>query len=504
MRAKIAGVLGVVAALAVLLTGCSSAATPTHSTGSVVTWAEGPGSTPNYIFPMESGPVFSTTNSVQFSQLMYLPLYWFGKNGQPLLNEALSIANPPKFSNGNRTVTITLKHWRWSNGQPITARDVTFWLNLMSAVTDPNIPVIGSTTAPGPGWGAQVPGGFPQNIVSYTQTGTYSLVLQLNSSYNPTWYLYNELSQAYPLPQAAWDRLSANTPDGTYDQSAAARVALPGTTPPSYVPRQPGTATSGALAVAQFLNVQSQTLATYTTNSLWKVVDGPFRLSQYTPSGFVKFVPNQQYSGNPKPKIAAFEELPFTSDLAEYNAVVSGGVTIGYIPPEDLGRLSQLAASGYKFSPWYDFGVSFMRYNFTNPTSGPIFKQLYFRQAFQSLVDQAEYIKQFLGGYGSQTVGPVPSYPASDPDLSALVTKGPVYPYSPSHAVALLSAHGWSVKPGGVTSCVRPGSASNECGAGIKGGSHSPSPCSMQTGPPRSPLKWQRCSQRRRRPPELP
>ena len=472
MRVRMPALLGALAALAVLVTGCSGGATSSHTGAEpkVVTWAEGPASTPNYIFPMESGPVFSTTNDVQFSQLMYLPLYWFGNNGEPLLNQALSVANPPKFSDGNRTATITLKHWQWSNGKPITARDVIFWLNLMSAATDPNTPTIGTSSSPGPGWGAQVPGGFPQNIVTYKQIGTYSLQLQLNSSYNPTWYLYNELSQVFPIPQAAWDKLSLSGTVGNYDQTAAARTTLPATTPPSYVPERPGTANSGALGVAQFLNEQSQTLATYTTSPLWQVVDGPFRLSQFTAAGFVKLVPNKAYSGTPKPKIAAFEELPFTSDFAEFNAVVAGAVSIGYIPPEDLGRLHQLEANGYRFSPWYDFGISFMRYNFTNPTNGPIFRQLYFRQAFQSLVDQPEYIKQFLGGYGSQTVGPVPEYPKSDPNLSTLVKSGAVYPYSPSHAVALLSSHGWNVKPGGVTTCVHPGAAQNECGAGVKAG----------------------------------
>src|SRR5262249_32717001 len=49
------------------------------------------------------------------------------------------------------------------------------------------------------------------------------------------------------------------------------------------------------------------------------------------------------------------------------------------------------------------------------------------------------------------------------------------YPYSISKAKKLLASHGWKVVPGGTTTCVKPGKASNECGAGI---------------PAHTPLSW--------------
>jgi peptide/nickel transport system substrate-binding protein len=226
-----------------------------------------------------------------------------------------------------------MKHWRWFNGEPITARDVIFWMNLLSAVTDPS--------APGPGWGAEVPGGFSANVVSYAQTCQYQAVFHLNAAYNPTWYLYNELSQIYPLPQQCWDRLTESAPVGTADVSAESRVTLPGTSPVQYVPANPGTA-SGALGVAEFLNTQSEDLSTYATNPLWRVVDGPFKLTQFTITGYAKFVPNNGYSGSPKPTIAAFEEEPFTSDTAEFDALSSGSLTIGYIPVQSLADKASL------------------------------------------------------------------------------------------------------------------------------------------------------------------
>lgn len=460
--------------VAIMLAVVSTAAVAAHSsTKGVVTWGEQPAAPPSYIFPLENSANFSTSNIYDLAQLLYPELYAYGPRSEPVIDESLSLAYLPVFSNHNKTVTITLKHEVWSDGAPLTARDVIFWLNLLSAVTDPSIPSIGSSSAPGPGWGAFVPGGFPNNVVSYAETGEYSLVLQLNQSYSPTWYEYNELSQIYPIPQQAWDRLSANGAVGSYDASAEPRSLAPasaGLPANAYVPDNPGTADSGALGVAAFLNQQSEDLASYDSNPLWQVVDGPFKLSQFTADGFAKFVPNPSYSGTPKPKIAAFEEEPFTTDSAEFNALRSGNLTIGYIPPQDLSQRAVLERDGYSFNVWHDFGISFISYNFTNTKIGPVLKQLYFRQAFQSLIDQPQYIKQFVDGIGQINNGPVPGYPVDNPDESALEAHGQVYPYDPAAAVKLLKEHGWTIVPGGLSYCSHAGSGRGDCGAGVAKG----------------------------------
>ena len=85
---------------------------------------------------------------------MYRPLYWFGNGSKPLLNPSLSLANEPTWS-GN-TATITLKHYMWSDGTPVTATDVMFWLNMLKAV--------GPTD-----WGAY--SGFPDSFVTSLQGG---------------------------------------------------------------------------------------------------------------------------------------------------------------------------------------------------------------------------------------------------------------------------------------------------------------------------------------------
>lgn len=469
--------LAVLGTAAVLVAGCA-ASTSTHhaaSQGGVVTFAEAPASPPNYISPMEGG-AYGNNDRYQFSNLLYLPLYTYGSPTDPLgLNRSLSIADPPTFSDHNTVVTVTMKHWVWSNGQPITARDVVFWLNLVSAASDPLAPTIGSTGAPGPGWAYAVPGAFPQNITSYSATGTYTLVLHLNRSYNPAWYTQEELTQLFPLPQTSWDRLTAPGPVGDYDTSAQTLIPAPakaGLPADSYIPAHPGTATSGALGVAQFINSQSQDLGTYTTNPLWKVVDGPFKLAAFTASGYVKMTPNRSFSGSPKPRISAFVELPYTSDTAEFNALRSGGLTIGYIPFADLATQKAFLEKSehYKLSPWNVSALNLIPLDYTNAAVAPMFNQLYFRQALQSLINQPEYIKDFADGIGTLDNGVVPLIPPHNQYVSSLEGHGLVYPYSPSRAVALLRSHGWSVQPGGTTVCTRPGSTSSECGPGIKAG----------------------------------
>ena len=53
---------------------------------------------------------------------MYRPLYWFGSNGQVRLNGSLSLADAPVYARDGKSLSITLKGWKWSNGDQITAR----------------------------------------------------------------------------------------------------------------------------------------------------------------------------------------------------------------------------------------------------------------------------------------------------------------------------------------------------------------------------------------------
>ena len=173
---------------------------------------------------------------------------------------------------------------------------------------------------------------------------------------------------------------------------------------------------------------------------------------------------------------------PFTTDASEYRELQSGKpINIGYVPPQDLpvykgaafskngdtARGQEHAFAGEQLQPRsaYPWGVNYFALNYTNPISGPIFKQLYIRQAMQSLMNQTLWIQLFNAGYGAPTYGPVPVYPPTDLATQAGELE-PVPLQPPARRVSLLSSHGWKVVPSGVTTCVKPGTKARRVRSG--------------------------------------
>ncbi len=456
--------LAAVAAAAVSLTACggstpssspnnASAASNYGPTGAVPAvgtkvqggtayFQEGPAAPPTYIFPFISPQVCSTMNYGQFTYMMYRPLYWFGNNNSPSVDLNYSIGKAPVWSNGDKTVSITLKSWKWSNGETVTSRDVEFWMNMLK------------TEAPKGLWCDYTPGYFPDNVASIAYPNSSTVVFHLKTALNPTWFLYNELSQITPMPMA-WDRTSSSGP-----------------TPTASTPNLPDTTPAGVAKVYNYLNTQATNVASYASSPLWSVVDGPWRLQSFTTTGEVSFVPNPDYSGSPKPTLSKFVEVPFTSDEAILNEIKSGGpnaLSMAELPDEYLPQLKSVESEGYNGVNFTDYGISYFPLNLGNPTFGPVFSQLYFRQAMQHLVDADGWLQKILGGYAVPTYGPVPTAPASA-FVDNFERNNP-YPFSVSSAANLLKSHGWAnVGSGKVAYCAKPGSGPGECGAGVPKG----------------------------------
>src|SRR5262245_60595899 len=78
------GAVAVAAGAALLASACgSSNGSGSGSggkavTGGTATFAEGPGATPNYIFPMITAAYYSVANIEQFQRLSFRSLYWIG------------------------------------------------------------------------------------------------------------------------------------------------------------------------------------------------------------------------------------------------------------------------------------------------------------------------------------------------------------------------------------------------------------------------------------------
>jgi peptide/nickel transport system substrate-binding protein len=312
--------------------------------------------------------------------------------------------------------------------------------------------------SPSTEWCGYAPGYFPDNVVSYSAPNPSTFVITFNKAYDPEWVLYSELSQLFPMP-LAWDRTSLSQPAPTSDNG-----------------HLPDTTKSGAAAIYKFLDTQSKQLGSWATSPLWSVVDGPMKLKSFSSDGRVVLVPNPDWSGTPKPSISQLVELPYTSEAAIYNTVRSGGpsaATIASMPSQYAPQLNSLAAEGYDVNKAASYSFNYFPLNLnSNATTSPggepvryIFRQTYFRNALQHLVDQQGWIHAFLYNTADPTCGPIPLAPPSPlVDTSAI----PFSPcaFSPTTAQQLLTSHGWKVVPNGTTTCQNP----SLCGAGIKQG----------------------------------
>ena len=83
------GVLLVAAVVYFIAAGTGSATRDANGSSSHVVaggtayFAEPPSAVPNYIFPFAVCRSSASTNISQFQELMYRPLYWFGKGATP-------------------------------------------------------------------------------------------------------------------------------------------------------------------------------------------------------------------------------------------------------------------------------------------------------------------------------------------------------------------------------------------------------------------------------------
>jgi peptide/nickel transport system substrate-binding protein len=464
-RSRLARVVvaGAAALLAVGIAACSSSsssagggsssssspsATGTAVAGGTARVALPAGVTLSYIWPYTPLASANEYNAEQFQMELYRPLYMFGNNGNSVaVNYPLSVANAPVYSDGGKTVTITMKGWKWSDGESVDASDVVFWLNMMKA--EPN------------NYYGYVPGLLPDNLASYSATGPDTVVLHLKSAVSSIWFTYNQLAEITPMP-GAWDVTSAGAkPDsgGCATDTAADKWAK-------------------CTAVYKFMSAQAANAKTYATSPIWGVVDGPWKLSSFSTNSsgpVTSFVPNATYSGSPKPQLAGFTYYAYTDDTTEYTALKTGQIDVGQVPDQDMAPVTGAQVlpstnplgSAFNLQPWYNYGIQYYEINFNNPTLGAAFKQLYVRQAMQELVDQEGMAKTVQRGYAYPTTGGVPSQPPNQWTPAVQKSNGGAgpYPFSVASATSLLTSHGWK-NVGGVMTCETPA----KCGAGVSAG----------------------------------
>jgi peptide/nickel transport system substrate-binding protein len=413
-----------------------AAGTPSGTAGSI-SYALTPGGVPNWILPMPTSSTNSVYNVFNFEWQMWPPMYYAPSGSTPTVDPALSVANPPTWSNGDKTMTITLKPWKWSTGQTISSKDLLFTFDMIKA---------GVKASPA-NWSAYVPGYFPDIVTSMTTPNANTIVVNMSKAVNPTWMEYNILGSIPIMPSAAWSKESASGSIVDF------------------------TNTANAAKIFAYLTAQSKSVSTYASNPLWQTVDGPYKLSSFNDTtGAFTMAPNNSYSGPHATPMSTYVGVPFTSNAAEWNAVKTGSVDFGYVPQEDIPQLPQLKGLGYNYYGLPDFGNYFVAYNFKDTTGSfnAIANQLYFRQTMQHLEDQAGQIKAYFNGAGDPAYGPIPAFPKS-PFLPANAATNP-YPFSVQTAMTTLKNNGWNVVANGTDTCAKPGTAAGDCGAGVPAG----------------------------------
>lgn len=424
---------------------------PPPRRGGVVTWACAPGFPPAVIFPFTPAERMGMRNIIEFQALMYRTLYFFGSGGVPEVDYDNSIGEPPRWSADGRTVTVTVKPWKWSNGETLCADNVLLWVNLMKVK--------------GARYGEYVPGYFPDNCLSWGKLAEDQVYFEFDKTYSKRWVLMNQLSTITPLPKS-WDCTAAGPANASGDLDDVAAVY-------DYLMAEQGDITAET----------NHHRTRWADSPIWSTVSGPWQLRSYTLEGVVTFVPNESYSGPHKPYLDEFRQVPMASDDAEYRLLQAGPrapdpVQVGYLPlsfaTEPTGDPTVGGANPleehYKLVPQVAYCIRYFSLNFNNPTvAGQIFEQTYFRRALQSTLDQDSAVREIYQGYAYRQNGPVPMIPATD-----LVSPGQrigswPLPFDPDRARQFLTDNGWDTSTTPAV-CVAPGTGPGRAGAGIPAG----------------------------------
>lgn len=377
---------GMVATLGVAMI-VPSAGAQTLPKGGTVVMALPPLTSINWFQPIR--PVaYNSLYDAWVSNMMYKGLYRVNSKGQ--VDYPSSIASAITWNKTGTVYTVKMNpKWHWSNGTPVTAQDVIFEWNLIVAASSPNAP------APWPWVGAG-----PYSLVSLAKSvkavGKYEVVVTLNNPVNQLWFLINSLGSLQPLPAAAWNKYPKNVnQELTY-------IAQNGNNP-----------------------------------SFFNVVDGAFKLSSVVANGSWTMVPNTRYNGH-KANISRFVLAYQTSAQAEVNALQTGQVQIGYLPPN-------MYLSRHNFTLDHlviTYGQTIARgpLNYLNPQVGSILKQQAVRAALQLGVDQQTIINALY--YGNGKIG-ITDAPYTSPFIDPALKKSQPYSFNTQKGIQILEKAGW-------------------------------------------------------------
>jgi peptide/nickel transport system substrate-binding protein len=378
-------------------TTTTSAKTTNTSNGGIITYALPSQTNLNWFLPL-SVPTGSLYDGQLFFQL-YKPMLWI--NNDYKINWKSSIADKITYNKAGTVYHVFMNpKWHWSNGHPVTTKDVMFTWHVIQAASSSKAP------SPWPFGGAGT-GDIPNGIKSIVPNSKYEFTITLDKPANQEWFIYNGIIQITPLPASVMD-------------------------------------------IHKNIQKEIKYLGDNGTNAYFdKVVDGPFEIKSAVPSQAWTIVPNPHYDGHKshvKEIVFAYE----ASSAAEFSALKTGAINVGYLDLSQYDSRGSLTSMGDRILPQYTFGVDYTALNMRPGSSTrSIFDHLYIRQAMQMGQDLQAIDKSIYHGYAPVLDGPIPTVPKTkfiDPALN-----NTVYPFNIEKGKKLLESHGWKEVNGVMT-----------------------------------------------------
>lgn len=464
---------------------------------------------PNWFLPFQGADTATLGNVAYFQQLLYRPLYWIDASKPNGVDLTRSVAAAvPAWNTGSSEATITLAPARWSNGAAVSASDVVFWLNLLTAAPSTwhgYVPALANGTA----------AGIPDLLAAVSAPNATTVVVTLKRPVDRGWFLKTQLSQITPLPQAFDKVPSTWFADGSmgahdlFHHRTAANWASSGvgrhpsdvktagcwsstwigsgnTGPASTttfgrdVNGAPTVVTNANAATAEYcvdvratlrslaLDTDHYQSAGTLTQSVVNVTDGPWVLTTFHSSRDVLTLSDARDN-------RTLTYVGCASDADCFNLLRTKNVNVGEIAttylkpttsllPAKLATLqpTTLKTLGYGFAPHgtqqlWPIYLNQLSTDGVNQHAGSVLAQPYARQALSRLVNQPGLVSALYGGYGNVASAPLATTPPNTVTASTLLK-----PYSPASALALFVANGWTRTVSGLT-CTKP----TLCGPGV-------------------------------------
>jgi peptide/nickel transport system substrate-binding protein len=406
--AVLSGLIGTAAILAASAGGASAATQAPLQKANIVVTALPLGVGITDYAPIANASAYTVYNSA-VEYMMWAPVVMV--SGSDTIEWADSLAANITTNANDTQYTVTLKNWKWSNGQPITGQDVAWTTNVLLAACTMSSPPY---TYGGCGFGGLPPSSAHGVLTGATAQGQHTVVFTLNKPVNPVYFELNGLGQIQPMPQAIWDK-------GSYK----ADLTL----------------------LSQIFNKP--------TASEYKVVSGPYMFKSAINDESYTFVPNPAYGGH-KATLTWVEQYE-ASDSAEFAALKKNQINAGYILASMYGSAGQLK-SQYKQSLsqgfcWY--GIELNSASNALDVGGALADQNV-RAALEYGIDQNAIGKVLDGTLNGQNMW-IPNYSAIPSGFSTLtkavfgVSSIPnAYPYDTNKGKALLEQDGWKLNAQGV------------------------------------------------------